>query len=290
MLRRFAPDDPIEDAHGLPRGSLASAAFAPDVVGPAISGAVRDDAWRAATVARLLADVPGLAADAARAAVEAWNRPGEPIPAAVELVRQARTRCRVALLTNATSRLPEDLRRIGLDREVDAVVSSARIGVAKPAPEAFRRALRVLQHSPASTLFCDDSAVNAEAARTLGIDAAHVPDTDALRAALAGRGLLGERPAPGAAGPESGGVLLVLLVLPDRADAERIAATLAAEGWSPAVVHKDLLAGEDDVEDADWVVELATAPDGRPAAAHRPRLDALAAGHDGFTTGFSSTD
>jgi hypothetical protein len=76
----------------------------------------------------------------------------------------------------------------------------------------------------------------------------------------------------------------VLLVLPDREDAERIAARLAIAGWVPSEVHEELLAGEDDAEDADWLVELVTAPDGRPAHTRREWLDALAEDHDGFTS------
>lgn len=76
----------------------------------------------------------------------------------------------------------------------------------------------------------------------------------------------------------------VLLVLPEREDAERLAESLAEQGWAPAAVHKELLAGEDDAEAADWVVELLTAPDGRPAGSRRDWLDALAEEHDGFTS------
>ena len=273
VLRRFAPDGPIEDAHGLPRGSLAAAGFAPELIGPALIGAIPDAEWRASVVRRL--NAPG-----AEAAVAAWSQPGEPIAEALDLVRQARQRCRVALLTNATTRLPDDLELLGLDREVDAVVSSARIGVAKPSPEAFRRALRVLQHSPAATVFCDDNAAHAEAARAVGIDGVHVPTTEALRDALAERGLLDHN----FGGTTAVVADQVLLVLPEREDAERIAAELAADGWQPAAVHKELLAGEDDAEAADWVVELVTAPDGRPASTRRAWLDALADEHEGFTS------
>jgi putative hydrolase of the HAD superfamily len=44
-----------------------------------------------------------------------------------------------------------------------------------------------------------------------------------------------------------------------------------------------MLAGEDDAEDVDWVIELTTAPDGTPASAHRDRLDEVAERHEGFT-------
>ncbi|WP_367135231.1 HAD family hydrolase [Saccharothrix sp. HUAS TT1] len=276
VLRRFPPDGPVEDRFGLPRGTLARVSFS--LSGPATAGRATDGEWRAA-VRRQLA-VEGLSPERAADAVAAWTRAGEVIPEALELVRRVRERCRVALLSNATDRLPDDLAALGLDREVDAVVSSARLGVAKPSPEAFRRALRVLQHSPSGTLFCDDNATNAEAARTVGIDAVHTPDFPALHGALSSRGLLDEAGGPGATGP--GGSLL--LVLHDRGDAGEAARELAEAGWSPCAVHKDLLAGEDDVEDADWVVELITGPDGQAAAAHRGLLEALARRYDGFVT------
>jgi putative hydrolase of the HAD superfamily len=100
------------------------------------------------------------------------------------------------------------------------------------------------------------------------LDGVHVPDAKALRTALATRNLI----------PPT-----VLVVLPDRDEAEELAAELEQQGWAPALVHRDMLAGEDDAEDVDWVVELTTAPDGSPASAHRHELDELAERHDGFT-------
>ncbi|MCP2165428.1 hypothetical protein [Goodfellowiella coeruleoviolacea] len=79
----------------------------------------------------------------------------------------------------------------------------------------------------------------------------------------------------------------VLLVLSDRDDARQVAEDLVARGWRPGTVHRDMLAGEDDAEDVDWVVELATAPDGRPASALRSWLDELADRYDGFTSDLS---
>ncbi|MBW4716179.1 hypothetical protein [Saccharothrix obliqua] len=76
----------------------------------------------------------------------------------------------------------------------------------------------------------------------------------------------------------------LLLVLHDRDAAEHVAHRLRTAGWAPGAVHRDLLAGEDDAEDADWVVELATAPGGGPAHGRRAELEALAEDHDGFVT------
>ncbi|WP_240965209.1 hypothetical protein [Streptomyces zingiberis] len=71
-----------------------------------------------------------------------------------------------------------------------------------------------------------------------------------------------------------------MLVLPDREAAEEAAAEAADRfglGTAPEVV-REALAGEDDAEDAQWLVVLeasATGPD--PAALH-----ALAAEYDGW--------
>ncbi|AHI01330.1 hypothetical protein [Kutzneria albida] len=196
---------------------------------------------------------------------------------ALDLVRAARRRCRVVRFANS----PE---RARLDPEVDAVVSSARIGVAKPDPEAFRRALRVLQHSVSATLLCDEDPENVAAARGLGIDAAHVPTARALREALSARGLLDEQSTVDHDQSEQDGALIVLS---DKEDAHRLAAELEQSGWAPCAVHRDMLAGEDDAEDADWVVELRTAPDGTPAGAHLAELTELADREEGFVTGMN---
>ncbi|MFI6682271.1 hypothetical protein [Streptomyces sp. NPDC050485] len=71
-----------------------------------------------------------------------------------------------------------------------------------------------------------------------------------------------------------------VLVLPDRDAAEEVATELAdlfGLAEEPQLV-RDALAGEDDAEDAQWLVVLED-PDARldPTA-----LDGLAAGHDGW--------
>lgn len=75
-----------------------------------------------------------------------------------------------------------------------------------------------------------------------------------------------------------------LLVLPEREDAEAVAAELAdllAEGAEPPRIHRDALAGDDDPEDAQWVVEMRDIPLGWDAAA----LEELVAAKDGWYQG-----
>ncbi|MEU7482147.1 HAD-IA family hydrolase [Lentzea sp. NPDC042327] len=244
VLRAYPPTPP----------DIAAVAFEPGLLHRAVTGEITDAQWQD-EIARTIP----------RERVDAWAAGGEVVPEALHLARLARRQCFVALLSNATTRLEADLAVLGLDGEFDAVFNSSRLGVAKPDPAIYRRVLDELGRTTA--VFCDDSEENAVAATAAGLDGVHVPDVRALRVALATRGLV----------PPT-----VLLVLPDRDEAEELATELLGEGWAPARVHRDMLAGEDDAEDVDWVVELTTAPDGSPASAHRDELDELAERHDGF--------
>lgn len=245
VLRAYPPTPP----------RIAEVAFEPSLLHRAVTGQISDEQWHD-EIARVIP----------RDEVVAWAVTGSVIPEALALVRTARRQCFVALLSNATTRLEADLTLLGLDSEFDAVFNSARLGLAKPDPAIYRRVLDELGYE--TGVFCDDSAENAAAAREAGLDGVHVPDTAALRRALAVRGLI----------PPT-----VLLILPDRDDAEELAESLLGDGWGPCAVHRDMLAGEDDAEDVDWVVELTTAPDGTPASAHREELDELAERYEGFT-------
>lgn len=73
----------------------------------------------------------------------------------------------------------------------------------------------------------------------------------------------------------------LVLVLPDRDAAEAVAEQLAEE--YPALpepeLHREALAGEDDAEDAQWLVVLAPP---LPAEPSRAVLAALAAEHEGW--------
>jgi putative hydrolase of the HAD superfamily len=180
-----------EAAAGLPAGAVARAAFAPDLLLPALTGRVSDDQWRAAVVARLQRDHP--AADATLA-VRRWSAPaGQVDPIVLDLVRACRPRARVVLVTNATTRLPGDLDRLGLTAELDAIVSSAVVGAAKPDPAIYRAALRAAGVDAARACFVDDSAVNVAAAEALGISGHQYRDPAGLRDALTGWGLLTAR-------------------------------------------------------------------------------------------------
>lgn len=76
-----------------------------------------------------------------------------------------------------------------------------------------------------------------------------------------------------------------VLVLPDRDAAEAVAQQLRDEHPpSEPTLHREALAGEDDAEDAQWLVVL---PPSAAAPLAPAALDALAAEHDGWLEGYA---
>jgi putative hydrolase of the HAD superfamily len=197
VVRRFdrTPQATVDADHGLPAGTIAALAFAPERLIPAITGAVRDEEWRAAISAALSRQHPTVDATAA---VAAWSQtPGEPVEDVVALIRRLRRRVPVLALTNATTRLRSDLARIGLDAVFDRVVSSADVGHAKPAPEAFEATHAAATDAvgdaglhAADVLFVDDTAANVRAAESFGWTALQFTTVDRLEDACRTAGLV----------------------------------------------------------------------------------------------------
>jgi HAD superfamily hydrolase (TIGR01509 family) len=154
-----------EDAAGLPRGSIHEAAFAADLLPLAVTGRISDEEWRQEVIARLQAAYPE--ADA-RSAVAGWSAsPGVINQPVLDLLRQRRVP--VVLITNATTRLPQDLAALGLDAEFDQIINSSVIGVAKPDQGIYAAALQALGLPAEQVLFVDDSPRHVAAAEEAGI-------------------------------------------------------------------------------------------------------------------------
>jgi putative hydrolase of the HAD superfamily len=91
-------------------------------------------------------------------------------PDAVELVGAVRAGgCRVGLLSNATTRLEDDLEHLGLSATFDDVFNTARLGVCKPDPEVYRRVVGALGLPAHEIVFTDDTPSWAEAASRVGL-------------------------------------------------------------------------------------------------------------------------
>ncbi len=123
--------------------------------------------------------------------LQLWREPySEPMPGMRSLLRRLQRQCELVLLSNVDryywpvvcASLPE----LGAFR---AIQLSFEQGVAKPEPEAFRRAIEASGASVEACLLVDDKSENIEAAAALGL-AGHVfQSTEALQAALRLRGL-----------------------------------------------------------------------------------------------------
>ncbi|MEV4557130.1 HAD-IA family hydrolase [Kitasatospora sp. NPDC049285] len=189
VLRIWEPLESVDLAYGLAPGTVAGAAFRPERLGPAITGMVTDEQWRQAVAGDLTA-VCGSAA-VAREVVAAWGRQASEVDEQVlALLGEARRRATVVLLSNGTTRLERDLLASGLDRAVDAVVNTARVGVAKPDPAVYRIAAERAGVAVEHCLFVDDGEKNVTAAEAVGMSGHWYRGVAGLRAAFAAAGLV----------------------------------------------------------------------------------------------------
>jgi putative hydrolase of the HAD superfamily len=176
----------IEAEFTLPSAALAEAAFTPELLHEATTGAISDERWRE-RIAEMLAAQHG---DRARAAVAAWIKlSGSLDHEMLEVLRQVRRTASVVLVTNATSRLERDLDSLGIREVFDAIANSSALGAVKPQAEIFERAAALVNVPLADCVFIDDQPRHLEAARAAGVSAIHHRGASETRRALAALGL-----------------------------------------------------------------------------------------------------
>ncbi|MDD9984676.1 MAG: HAD-IA family hydrolase [Spirochaetaceae bacterium] len=177
-----AVTESIEDRHGLPRGSLAKTAFDPSILDDAITGRLTDSEWRSEVTRRLAAQAD---AATARSAVAAWSTGrGVVDTAALRVLQAARSVAALGLVTNATTRLDDDLARLSLSDAFDFVVNSSAIGCAKPSRCFHEHAARRCGFERGAVLFVDDRPENVEAAIAFGFHGHLYRDPETLRRLL----------------------------------------------------------------------------------------------------------
>lgn len=123
-----------------------------------------EDFWRAA------GKELGLSPEQSDAlAADAWASWGVD-PIVLSLVERARTRFRVAMLSNATDELETKLQHTyGVAHLFEPIVNSSQVGIAKPDPSIYHELLRRMRLDPGETVFIDDRAENVAAAAALGM-------------------------------------------------------------------------------------------------------------------------
>ncbi|MGW3286766.1 HAD family hydrolase [Streptomyces sp. NPDC001002] len=173
----------LERVAGIAEGTTKKLAFAPDADLPLLLGEITSQEW-AETIASDLADLvpePQTAFDLARALLESPFHADDEV---VGLLRRARVRVPLVLVSNAALELESDLDSMGLSDLADHVVNSARVGLAKPDPRIYRLAADLAGVSPDRCLFVDDSEENVTAAAALGMHTVHFREPADLERAL----------------------------------------------------------------------------------------------------------
>lgn len=174
---------------GVTREQFAAVAFEDELLTSAMTGAISAEEW-GDEIGRRLGQRHGCdaATVAAGFAALGWSIDHE-VVALVARVRDA-GRARVALFSNASTRLERDLESSGLAGAFDVIFNSARIGMAKPDPEAFRTVAAALGTTPERCLFVDDTVPNVEGSRAAGMQAELFTDLETLRSLVERAGLL----------------------------------------------------------------------------------------------------
>lgn len=179
VIRHWPESDALlESSYGLPEGSFSEMAFAQDLLTLVITGHISDEVWREQITERLTRRYPE--ARAVEAVAEWSSYSGEIDFEVLALIESCVTVVRPTLVSNATSRLSQDLAVLGIDTRFHAIVNSSQIGIAKPEPGIFRFALQTAGANASSALFVDDSATNVAAAEQMGIHSHRFTSRDGL--------------------------------------------------------------------------------------------------------------
>ena len=115
-----------------------------------------------------------------------WAR--GPYPGALSVLRRLHNSHRIACLSNSNE-LHTPLHRASIHPHVDSFYFSDEIGLVKPDREIFEHVIRDLAVSRRKIAFFDDTPVNVEAAREVGLTAYLVDGIAALKAQLQRLGL-----------------------------------------------------------------------------------------------------
>ncbi|MBY8883121.1 HAD-IA family hydrolase [Actinacidiphila acidipaludis] len=172
-----------EQAAGLEPGTTLRVAFEPERQVPLLLGRLTRSEWTASIAAGLTALVP--AATAASLAETFVQAPAWTDQVVLDLIARVRRVLPVALVTNATVWLDDDLALLGLADVADHIVNSSRVGVAKPDPAIYAIAAERAGVPMQRCLFVDDNLANAEGARAAGMTALHYREAADLQRVLA---------------------------------------------------------------------------------------------------------
>lgn len=100
--------------------------------------------------------------------------PADALPGAVELVEACRRAGLLVAIGSSSKNAPFVLEKLGLDERFDAVVDGTMVERAKPAPDLFLEAARLLEVEPSACIVIEDAASGVDAALAAGMIAVGV--------------------------------------------------------------------------------------------------------------------
>lgn len=189
VIRHWDPSyyEEAEEHLGLPAGTITSVAFEDDRLARAMDGRTSFAEW----CEEIGGAVAGLHGVEAALVAETWAEAGWRIDESVlDAVAAVRRVVPVALLSNASTNLLDDLQRSGITEAFDAIIGSAQVRAAKPSEAAFQAAATAIGVPLGRCLFVDDTLGHVEAARSLGMRAEVFTDLESLEELLVEVGLL----------------------------------------------------------------------------------------------------
>ena len=178
VLRHFDPAHrpAVEQRHGLEPNTLRPAAFATDLIVQAVTGKISRAQW---------IEIIGERVGSPEAAAEWLAHRGVADPEMLaECDRLRGAGYVVAVLTNGTDIIANEMIELGIGEHVDAVFNTWDIGYAKPDRRAFEHCVRELGVDPADVFFTDDTKSKLTGAIELGMTARHFRGIEPFRADL----------------------------------------------------------------------------------------------------------
>ena len=171
----------VESRYDLATGALIAAAFESELLEFVLTGRISHHEW-VHRVGQTVSNVEAAVAwSSDRGAVD------DDILEMVDDLRAGGTA--VAILSNATDLLDQDLEQLGLVERFDAIFNSADIGFAKPDVRVFQHVCDALGVEPGGVFFTDDSISKLAGAIELGMTTHHFTGVIELRKALVDAGV-----------------------------------------------------------------------------------------------------
>ena len=183
VVRHFDRDHlaEVERTHGLAPGELIQVAFERDLLNEVTTGRITRAEWGERVGEQL----------ASQLAARAWlSDRGEVDCDLLEVIDAVRSGgLTVALLTNGTDTISDEMVDLGLVGHFDRIFNSAKIGIAKPARAVYEYVCDQLTVEPANVFFTDDSPSHVAGALELGMVARHYEGLETLKLDLRNEGI-----------------------------------------------------------------------------------------------------